>query len=144
MGHAIDKIELIVLGGTWSDYPRGYQVWFIAELFRALNEFEPAVDGVCASTARSSDDEQPRVLARSSAEERGELYRTLGFPQDGSQFGRAAEDIQRRLDEHACSYNQAFSEHYGAGSPWRSVAAEQVATFDELERLQRELSLIHI
>lgn len=138
MGHAIDKIELIVLGGTWSDYPRGYQVWFIAELFRALNEFEPAVDGVCASTARSSDDEQPRVLARSSAEERGELYRTLGFPQDGSQFGRAAEDIQRRLDEHACSYNQAFSEHYGAGSPWRAVAAEQVATFDELERLQRE------
>ena len=138
MGHAIDKIELIVLGGTWSDYPRGYRVWFIAELFRALNEFEPAVDGACASTARASDDEQPRVLARSSAEERGELYRTLGFPQDGSQFGRAAEDIQRRLDEHACSYNQAFSEHYGAGSPWRAVAAEQVATFDELERLQRE------
>ena len=138
MGHAIDKIELIVLGGTWSDYPRGYQVWFIAEMFRALNEFEPAVDGACASTARSSDDEQPRVLARSSAEERGELYRTLGFPQDGSQFGRAAEDIQRRLDEHACSYNQAFSEHYGAGSPWRAVAAEQVATFDELERLQCE------
>ena len=138
MGHAIDKIELIVLGGTWSDYPRGYQVWFIAEMFRALNEFEPVVDGACASTARSSDDEQPRILIRSSAEERGELYRTLGFPQDGSQFGRAAEDIQRRLDEHACSYNQAFSEHYGAGSPWRSVAAEQVATFDELERLQRE------
>lgn len=138
MGHAIDKIELIVLGGTWSDYPRGYQVWFIAEMFRALNEFEPVVDGACASTARSSDDERPRVLARSSAEERGELYRTLGFPQDGSQFGRAAEDIQRRLDEHACSYNQAFSEHYGAGSPWHAVAAEQVATFDELERLQRE------
>lgn len=138
MGHAIDKIELIVLGGTWSDYPRGYRVWFIAELFRALNEFEPAVDGACASAARASDDERPRVLARSSAEERGELYRTLGFPQDGSQFGRAAEDIQRRLDEHACSYNQAFSEHYGAGSPWRAVAAEQVATFDELERLQRE------
>ena len=138
MGHAIDKIELIVLGGTWSDYPRGYQVWFIAEMFRALNEFEPVVDGACASTARSSDDEQPRILIRSSAEERGELYRTLGFPQDGSQFGRAAEDIQRRLDEHSYSYNQAFSEHYGAGSPWRAVAAEQVATFDELERLQRE------
>ena len=97
MGHAIDKIELIVLGGTWSDYPRGYQVWFIAEMFRALNEFEPAVDGACGSAARSSDDEQPRVLARSSAEERGELYRTLGFPQDGSQFGRAAEDIQLSL-----------------------------------------------
>ena len=38
MGHATDKIELIVLGGTWSDYPRAYQVWFVSELFRALND----------------------------------------------------------------------------------------------------------
>ena len=38
MGHVTDKVELIVLGGTWSDYPRDYQVWFAKELFRALNE----------------------------------------------------------------------------------------------------------
>ena len=36
MGHATDKIELIVLGGTWSDYPAEYQIWFMRELFRAL------------------------------------------------------------------------------------------------------------
>ena len=42
MGHPTDKVELIVLGGTWSDYPRAYQIWFVAELFRALN------DGVAA------------------------------------------------------------------------------------------------
>ena len=39
MGHSTDKVELIVLGGTWSDYPEGYQYWFIKELFRALNEW---------------------------------------------------------------------------------------------------------
>lgn len=38
MGHATDKIELIVLGGTWSDYPEEYQTWFVTELFRALND----------------------------------------------------------------------------------------------------------
>lgn len=38
MGHATDKIELIVLGGTWSDYSAAYQTWFISELFRALND----------------------------------------------------------------------------------------------------------
>ena len=38
MGHPTDKIELIVLGGTFSDYPPAYQEWFISELFRALNE----------------------------------------------------------------------------------------------------------
>ena len=37
MGHATDKVELIVLGGTWLDYPHDYQSWFIGELFRALN-----------------------------------------------------------------------------------------------------------
>ena len=47
MGHAIDKIELIVLGGTWSDYPRGYQIWFITELFRALND--SAIAGTAAN-----------------------------------------------------------------------------------------------
>lgn len=38
MGHATDKVELIILGGTWSDYPAGYQTWFVRELFRALND----------------------------------------------------------------------------------------------------------
>ena len=38
MGHTTDKVELIVLGGTWTDYPREYRFWFTRELFRALNE----------------------------------------------------------------------------------------------------------
>ena len=36
-GHATDKIELIVLGGTWSVYPKNYQTWFIKRCFAALN-----------------------------------------------------------------------------------------------------------
>ena len=38
MGHVTDKVELIVLGGTWSDYPEAYQIWYMHELFRALND----------------------------------------------------------------------------------------------------------
>ena len=38
MGHATDKVELIILGGTWTDYPEPYRIWFVSELFRALNE----------------------------------------------------------------------------------------------------------
>jgi elongator complex protein 3 len=41
IGHPIDKIELIIIGGTWSAYPLTYQIWFIKECFRALNTFEP-------------------------------------------------------------------------------------------------------
>ncbi len=36
-GHATDKIELIVLGGTWSYYPKQYQAWFIKRCFDACN-----------------------------------------------------------------------------------------------------------
>ena len=39
-GHLLDKVELIVLGGTWSFYPHAYQVWFITRCFEAMNEFE--------------------------------------------------------------------------------------------------------
>lgn len=37
MGHTIDKIELLVLGGTWSSYPSDYQDRFIRDLFYAAN-----------------------------------------------------------------------------------------------------------
>ncbi|MGD9129186.1 MAG: tRNA uridine(34) 5-carboxymethylaminomethyl modification radical SAM/GNAT enzyme Elp3 [Candidatus Woesebacteria bacterium] len=39
MGHNTDKIELIILGGSWTYYPESYQIWFIKECFRALNDF---------------------------------------------------------------------------------------------------------
>ncbi len=41
MGHRTDKVELIVLGGTWSAYPERYQRWFVARVFEALNRFDP-------------------------------------------------------------------------------------------------------
>ncbi len=38
-GHLLDKIEVIVLGGTWTEYPRNYQESFIRDLFYAANTF---------------------------------------------------------------------------------------------------------
>ncbi|MDO8639454.1 MAG: tRNA uridine(34) 5-carboxymethylaminomethyl modification radical SAM/GNAT enzyme Elp3 [bacterium] len=37
-GHPTDKIELRVVGGTWSFYPKEYQEKFIGNCFRAANE----------------------------------------------------------------------------------------------------------
>lgn len=36
-GHPSDKIELIVMGGTWSFLPKKYQAWFIKRCFEACN-----------------------------------------------------------------------------------------------------------
>jgi len=38
-GHQTDKIELIVMGGTFSFLPKDYQKQFITECFRACNEY---------------------------------------------------------------------------------------------------------
>jgi elongator complex protein 3 len=37
-GHKTDKIELIIMGGTFSYFPKQYQTWFVKECFRACNE----------------------------------------------------------------------------------------------------------
>ena len=37
-GHNTDKIDLRIIGGTWSYYPSQYQTWFIKECFRAAND----------------------------------------------------------------------------------------------------------
>ena len=36
-GHPTDKIELRIIGGTWSYYPKKYQFWFIKKCFDAAN-----------------------------------------------------------------------------------------------------------
>ncbi len=39
-GHPTDKIELLILGGTFTAYRRDYQEWFVQRCFDALNEFD--------------------------------------------------------------------------------------------------------
>jgi len=40
IGHSVDKIELLILGGTWSCYPEGYQEWFVRRCLDAMNGVE--------------------------------------------------------------------------------------------------------
>ncbi|MCI7219900.1 elongator complex protein 3, partial [Parafannyhessea umbonata] len=92
MGHSVDKVELIVLGGTWSDYPRSYQLWFIRELFRALNDWPVPED----------------VLAL-----RQSHYRNLGISNDPQEIARFVATEQRLVNAGLESYNQGFARLYG-------------------------------
>ena len=38
-GHEPTKIELIVIGGTWSVLPENYKFWYIWQCFKAANEY---------------------------------------------------------------------------------------------------------
>jgi len=40
IGHSVDKVELLILGGTWSCYPEMYQEWFVRRCLDALNDVE--------------------------------------------------------------------------------------------------------
>jgi len=40
IGHPTDKIELLILGGTWSAYHQDYQTWFLKRCFDAMNKIE--------------------------------------------------------------------------------------------------------
>lgn len=116
MGHPIDKIELIVLGGTWTDYPRAYQTWFIAELFRALNDGVNAVEQV---------------------KERRAFYANAGIACDGKTLEVLARDAQHSVDRGA-SFNAVVRDLYAKHAGWQRAAAMQSATMEELEALQRE------
>jgi elongator complex protein 3 len=55
MGHAADKVELLILGGTWSAYSRKYREWFVTRCLDAMNE-----EGVARSeTGHSEAPESP-------------------------------------------------------------------------------------
>jgi len=37
IGHPTDKLELLILGGTWSSYRRDYQEWFVKRCLEGMN-----------------------------------------------------------------------------------------------------------
>ena len=39
LGHSIDKIELIIMGGTFPSFPKKYQDQFVTYAFKAMNDF---------------------------------------------------------------------------------------------------------
>jgi elongator complex protein 3 len=42
VGHPTDKVELLILGGTFSSYNRDYQEWFVRKCFDAMNDLSPS------------------------------------------------------------------------------------------------------
>ncbi len=55
IGHPTDKIELLVLGGTWSAYRADYQEWFLKRCLEALNGCEaPSLAEAQAANERAA------------------------------------------------------------------------------------------
>lgn len=57
-GHPADKIELLVLGGTWSSYPLQYRETFVRDLFYAANTFRLNTNETSSRDRLSLEDEK--------------------------------------------------------------------------------------
>ena len=115
MGHSTDKVELIVLGGTWSDYPESYQYWFIKELFRALNDWPNS----------------PSYI-----QERLDWYTSFGLQNTEEALSSFVAEQQAAVFDDTATYNQAFHKLYDTSQPHQSAWSRMQSTYDELEEQQ--------
>ena len=115
MGHSTDKVELIVLGGTWSDYPESYQYWFIKELFRALNEWPNSPSHI---------------------QERLNWYTSFGLQNSEEALSSFVAEQQAAVFDDTATYNQAFHKLYDTSQPHQNAWSQMQSTYDELVEQQ--------
>lgn len=115
MGHSTDKVELIVLGGTWSDYPESYQYWFIKELFRALNEWPNAPQHI---------------------QEHLNWYTSFGLQNSEEALSSFVAEQQKAIFDDNTTYNQAFHKLYDTSQPHQNAWSQMQSTYDQLVEQQ--------
>ena len=111
MGHPIEKIEFIILGGTWSSYPRPYQVYFITRCFEAMNDF--------GATEHPTHYEVP-------AQNRPDFFDLALLETESPEPNSAIN-----------AYNRAVGEHLRYHHDGRLMAAHETADWERLDAAHR-------
>eukprot|EP00929_Paragymnodinium_shiwhaense_P057205 TRINITY_DN28625_c0_g1_i1.p1 TRINITY_DN28625_c0_g1~~TRINITY_DN28625_c0_g1_i1.p1 ORF type:complete len:793 (-),score=218.94 TRINITY_DN28625_c0_g1_i1:72-2450(-) len=109
-GHTVDKIEIIVLGGTWSGYPRDYQEEFCRDLFYAANTFD---EGKAKLGARQEDAANVRerrpLLEEQQLNEKADV-KIIGLTLE-TRPDKINKDELRRLRRYGCTRVQIGVQH---------------------------------
>lgn len=100
-GHSTDKINIRVIGGTWSYYPIKYREWFIERIFEACNNL--------ASTQLASLEEKSESQAPLEAES-APIKRTSFFDKrvNLSKLQKQNETAKHRIVEISIETRQDF------------------------------------
>ena len=114
-GHPVDKVELIVLGGTWSSYPEGYQVWFILRCLQAMNEF----------FAVSSDPAADPLLTFEPAVDFRQLEETVPGEEIDSSDAAAGRGYNQVVSDWTAAHPRAATEARDQNAGWPDLLATQ-------------------
>jgi elongator complex protein 3 len=126
IGHPTDKIEVIVLGGTWSFYPETYQIWFIKRIFDALHDFG------------RGDDQREQVEA--ALREGSQLHpqrNTVNVTIHGVQPGRTYNQVVQEVYREEMRRSKQLAATVATSEATRPPIAE-FATWDELAAAHHE------
>lgn len=132
IGHSVNKAELIILGGTWSYYPERYQIWFIKECFRALNDFgvtdgRAAIEKKYELLEKNLRKTAPAVLTNDPGKNKITLQK----------FAVSGDTVYTK-DSATKTYNQTVSQLYLAPEKVGGFDEYQSATWDELVQQQKK------
>jgi elongator complex protein 3 len=124
-GHPTDKIEMIILGGTWSFYPETYQIWFVKRIFDALHDFGKGIDhtGAVWAVLRKTSQFLPE--------------RVTDVTIDGVRLDQTYNQVVQRIYRDEMDRSREHALAITRGERPRSVV-DEYATWDELEAAHRE------
>ena len=124
LGHSTDKIEIIILGGTWSFYPATYQIWFVKRIFDALHDFG------------SGRDERDSVLAALQTRSQFTGAPITEFTLEGEALTESYNQAVSGLYAAEMQRSRGLAQEIAAGMRPRSPV-DEYASWDELAAAQR-------
>ena len=96
-GHIPTKIELIVIGGTWSYFPKNYKYWYIKECFRAANDYYHKAPQKKSITEKSSFKKLKEALYSEQKRNEKTKYQIIGLTLETRQdYINEAEVLEMR------------------------------------------------
>lgn len=126
IGHPTAKVEIIVLGGTWSFYPESYQIWFIKRIFDALHDF-----------GKDIDRRQEVWDALAAASQLHPEHNVTNVQVFGVEMGRTYNQVVQDIYRGEMHRSREMAAEIATGLRDRSPL-DEFATWDELEAAHRE------
>ncbi|MBN2303561.1 MAG: tRNA uridine(34) 5-carboxymethylaminomethyl modification radical SAM/GNAT enzyme Elp3 [Anaerolineae bacterium] len=127
-GHPTNKIELIILGGTWSFYPETYQIWFVKRIFDALHDFGQGIDHTGEVRAALRDVSQFHP---------DHPDHVTDLTLDGTQLDRNYNQVVQAIYQQEMQRSRDQAAAITRGERARGPV-DEYATWDELEAAHRQ------